>query len=60
MLKVKLLAAAAAVFLVGPSLSASAAPTTLLTYPAGSTATRFTGLAFDTCTAPPLATMTAW
>lgn len=60
MVKVKLLAAAAAMFLVGPSLAASAAPTTLLTYPACSTATRFTGFAFDTCTAPTLAQMTAW
>ncbi|MGZ0152179.1 hypothetical protein ACXJJ3_34335 [Kribbella sp. WER1] len=60
MLKVKLLTAAAAAALVLPSIPAAAAPTTPLTYPAGSTATRFTGLAFDTCTAPPLTAMTAW
>lgn len=41
-------------------LPAVAEPTTPLTYNAGTTATRFTGLAFDTCTAPTLAQMTAW
>ena len=37
-----------------------AEPTTPITYNAGTTATRFTGPAFDTCTAPTLAQMTAW
>ena len=46
--------------LMGPSAPALAEPTTPLTYNAGTTATRFTGLAFDTCTAPTLAQMTAW
>src|SRR5271165_680573 len=30
------------------------------TYAAGASATMFTGLAFDTCTAPPLSSMAAW
>ena len=60
MFKVKVVAAAVAVMLVGPSAPALAEPTTPITYNAGTTATRFTGLAFDTCTAPTLAQMTAW
>ncbi len=66
MLRVKVLvavrvaAATVAVLLVGPSVPAVAEPTTPLTYMAGTTATRFSGLAFDTCTAPTLAQMTAW
>ena len=35
-------------------------PATAARYPGGASATAFTGAAFDTCTAPPLATMTAW
>jgi uncharacterized protein YraI len=54
------LGAAVAVLMLGLPAPASAEPTTPLTYPAGGTATRFTGLAFDTCTAPTLAQMTAW
>src|SRR5512144_1618733 len=60
MFKVKIAVVALATLLLGPSTHALAAPTTPLTYSAGSTATRFTGLAFDTCTAPTLAQMTAW
>ncbi|MFG1817007.1 glycoside hydrolase domain-containing protein [Kribbella sp. NPDC049174] len=63
MLRVKFitaLGAAVAVLMLGLSVPASAEPTTPLTYPAGATATRFTGLAFDTCTAPTVAQMTAW
>ncbi len=37
----------------------SPAPSTI-TYPAGAAATVYTGLAFDTCTVPPLATIAAW
>ncbi|MGW6277135.1 glycoside hydrolase domain-containing protein [Kribbella sp. NPDC055071] len=61
MLKVvmlKVAVASAAMLLVSPM--AVAEPTTPLTYVSGTTATRFTGLAFDTCTAPTLAQMTAW
>jgi uncharacterized protein YraI len=57
---IKVALAAVAVLLVGPSVPAEAEPTTPLTYNAGTSATRFTGLAFDTCTAPTLAQMTAW
>jgi hypothetical protein len=60
MFKVKVLVAALAVLVIGPSAPAMAAPTTPLTYNAGTTATRYTGLAFDTCTAPTLAQMSAW
>ena len=31
-----------------------------MAYPAGASATRYSGLAFDACTAPPLTTMQAW
>ncbi|MEV5966313.1 glycoside hydrolase domain-containing protein [Kribbella sp. NPDC051952] len=60
MLKVKVAIASLALLMIGPSAPALAEPTTPLTYAAGTTATRFTGLAFDTCTAPTLAQMTAW
>ncbi len=60
MFKVKVLVAALGVSLIGPTAPAVAEPTTPITYNAGTTATRFTGLAFDTCTAPTLAQMTAW
>jgi uncharacterized protein YraI len=33
---------------------------TAVAYPAGAAATRYFGLAFDTCTAPPLAAINAW
>src|SRR6266568_4844443 len=39
---------------------AAAEPATTVSYPAGATATRYSGLAFDTCTAPSLAAITAW
>ncbi|MFG1911510.1 glycoside hydrolase domain-containing protein [Kribbella sp. NPDC048928] len=58
MLKLKVLVAALALTVVG--LPAAAEPTTPLSYPAGATGTRFTGLAFDTCTAPSIAQLTAW
>jgi len=35
-------------------------PATTVSYPAWSSATRYTGLAFDTCTAPSLASVQAW
>jgi len=43
--------------LAGP---AAAEPATTVAYPAGASATRYAGLAFDTCTAPSLAAMQAW
>ncbi|NGN62487.1 DUF1906 domain-containing protein [Streptomyces sp. A7024] len=39
---------------------AAAEPTTSISYPAGATATLYTGKAFDTCTAPPLSAIRAW
>src|SRR3954447_2270052 len=58
MLKVKVLVATLALLVWGTP--AQAEPTTPITYNAGTTATRFTGLAFDTCTAPTLAQLSAW
>ncbi|MGW7684407.1 glycoside hydrolase domain-containing protein [Kribbella sp. NPDC054772] len=58
--KVKVVVAALAVLVAGPADPVFAEPTTPITYNSGTSATRFTGLAFDTCTAPTLATMTAW
>ncbi|WP_327684632.1 glycoside hydrolase domain-containing protein [Streptomyces sp. NBC_00467] len=40
--------------------SAAAEPATPAAYPAGASATRYSGLAFDTCTAPPLSAIQAW
>ncbi|MFJ4848232.1 glycoside hydrolase domain-containing protein [Streptomyces sp. NPDC088733] len=40
--------------------AAAAEPATSTGYPAGATATRYSGLAFDACTAPPLTTIQAW
>ncbi|MXM65491.1 DUF1906 domain-containing protein [Streptomyces sp. HUCO-GS316] len=39
---------------------AGAEPSTPVAYPSGATATRYSGLAFDACTAPPLSTVQAW
>jgi hypothetical protein len=39
---------------------AAAEPATTVSYPAGAAATRYSGLAFDTCTAPSLTQMQAW
>jgi len=41
-------------------MAASAEPATSVSYPGGSSAKRFTGLAFDTCTAPSTAQLSAW
>jgi len=46
--------------LLGPALSAAAEPATSIAYPVSATGTRYVGLAFDTCTAPTVAQMTAW
>ena len=42
------------------AVPAAAEPATNIVYPGGSVATRYVGLAFDTCTAPTVAQMTAW
>lgn len=39
---------------------AVAEPATAVTYPAGASATQYSGLVFDTCTAPPVAAIQAW
>jgi uncharacterized protein YraI len=39
---------------------AAAEPATSVSYPAGASATRYTGLAFDACTAPTVAVLSAW
>jgi uncharacterized protein YraI len=39
---------------------AAAEPATGVTYPTGATATAYSGLAFDACTAPPVSAITAW
>lgn len=57
------LAAAASLAALVPlavSAPAGAQPATAASYPAWSTATRYTGLAFDACTAPPLSSVQAW
>ena len=40
--------------------AASAEPATTVGYPGGAAATRYAGLAFDTCTAPSLAAIEGW
>lgn len=55
------LAAAASLAVLGAlTARAFAEPATPTAYPAGTTGTRFSGLAFDTCDAPCLPTMQAW
>jgi len=51
---------AALLAIVAVAPLASAEPATTVSYPAWASATRYAGQAFDTCTAPPLATMQAW
>jgi uncharacterized protein YraI len=41
-------------------LPAAAEPATTVAYPASAVTTRYAGLAFDTCTAPPVSAITAW
>jgi uncharacterized protein YraI len=50
----------AAVLVALPITPAAAEPPTTVLYPTSASATRLTGYAFDTCSAPPLATMQAW
>ena len=61
----RLLAACSACVLGGAAAlavapPAAAEPATPAGYPSGATATRYSGLAFDACTAPPLSTIQAW
>jgi uncharacterized protein YraI len=50
----------AALGLALPVVPARADPATVVAYPAGAAATQYSGLAFDTCTAPPLTAIQAW
>jgi uncharacterized protein YraI len=52
--------AVALITTLGLALPAGAEPATAVAYPAGAAATQYSGLAFDTCTAPPLAAIQAW
>jgi uncharacterized protein YraI len=52
--------AAAMVVAAAVAMPAMAEPATTVSYPAWASATSYTGLAFDTCTAPSLADMQAW
>jgi uncharacterized protein YraI len=51
---------AAAALLLGLAAPAQAEPATTVNYTAGASATGYSGLAFDTCTAPPLTAIRAW
>ena len=51
---------AVAALLAGSVTTAVANPATSARYAAGASATVYTGRAFDTCTAPPVSTITAW
>jgi uncharacterized protein YraI len=51
---------AAVLGVVTATWPALAEPATSVGYPAWASATRYTGQAFDTCTAPPLSAMRAW
>src|SRR5215211_5875459 len=50
----------AAVLAALPIMPAAVEPATVVLYPTSTSATRLTGYAFDTCSAPPLATMQTW
>lgn len=52
--------AATVITAVTAAWPAVATPATPVAYPAQASATQYTGLAFDTCTAPALAAMQAW
>lgn len=54
LLRAAVAVATAALVAVGVAGPATAEPATAVTYPAWASATRYTGLAFDTCTAPAL------
>jgi uncharacterized protein YraI len=60
LIRVLAVAAGAAALLLGLAAPALAEPATTVNYSAGATATRYSGLAFDTCTAPPLTAIRAW
>jgi uncharacterized protein YraI len=49
-----------AILVAGLAIPAAAEPETPVVYPSGSSETRVSGYAFDTCTAPSLAALNAW
>jgi uncharacterized protein YraI len=53
-------AIAVTLLLASSALPATAEPETPVTYPSGSSATRVSGLGFDTCAAPSLSALRAW
>lgn len=53
-------AVGAAVMAAVPAIPAAANPATAARYAGGASATVYSGPAFDTCTAPPLSTISAW
>src|SRR5215469_13871309 len=55
-----LAAGVAGCLVVGLATPAPAKPATSVSYPAWASATRYAGLAFETCSAPPLASVQAW
>lgn len=59
-LRLALAPVAACALLLGTAGTASAAPATTVSYPAGANTTVYHGAAFDTCDAPSLAAMQAW
>jgi len=58
--RVAIAVVAVALLPLGLAVPAMAEPATPVGYAAGASATAYSGLAFDTCTAPPLSTVTAW
>lgn len=60
LLRSGLAAGVAGCLAVGLATPALAKPATPVSYPAWASATRYAGLAFETCSAPPVASMQAW
>lgn len=58
--RIALASGAVACLTLGLAVPATAEPATTVSYPTGATATSYSGLAFDTCTAPTLAAIRAW
>ncbi len=58
--RIALASGAVACLTLGLAVPAAAEPATTVNYPTGATATSYSGLAFDTCTAPSLAAIQAW
>jgi uncharacterized protein YraI len=59
-LRILAVALAAVCLLLSSATPSLAEPATTVNYPASASATSYSGLAFDTCTAPPLSAIKAW